>query len=77
MGLFLVKKMRNSGNYIYDYPHSFIGKDFESKPLYWLLSINLCNLYYCILEVSINGSIEESITNFVEQRKFVFSIIFS
>ena len=27
-GLFLVKKIRNSGNYIYDYAHSFFGMDF-------------------------------------------------
>ena len=27
-------KIRNSGNYNYDYFHSFFGKDFQSKPLY-------------------------------------------
>ena len=27
--------MRNLGNDTYDYAHSFFGKDFESKPLYW------------------------------------------
>ena len=28
------EKMKNSGNYINDYAHSFFGKDFQSKPLY-------------------------------------------
>ena len=28
------EKIRNSGNYNYDYAHSFFGKDFKSKPLY-------------------------------------------
>ena len=27
-GLFLVKKIRNSVNYIYEYAHWFFGKDF-------------------------------------------------
>ena len=35
MGLFLVKKGKNSGNYIYiyihDYAHSFSGKDNPSR----------------------------------------------
>ena len=30
------EEMRNSGNCIYDYAHSFIGEDFESNALYWL-----------------------------------------
>ena len=34
-GIICSEKLRNSGNYIYDYAHSFFGKDFYSKPLYW------------------------------------------
>ena len=29
--------MRKSGIYIHDYPHSYFGKDFRSKPLYRLV----------------------------------------
>ena len=32
------EKLRNSGNYIYDYAHSFFGKDFKSKPLTGMIS---------------------------------------
>ena len=32
-GIVLSEKIRNSGNY--NYAHSFFGKDFQSKPLYW------------------------------------------
>jgi len=28
-------KMKNSGNYIYDYAYSFFGEDFLSNALYW------------------------------------------
>ena len=34
-GLFLVKKMRNLGNYNCNYAHSYFGKDF-----YWLLILS-------------------------------------
>ena len=30
-------KMRNSGNCIYDYAHSFFGEDLKSNTLYWSL----------------------------------------
>ena len=33
--IFSSEKIRNSGNCIYDYAHSFIGDDFESNALYW------------------------------------------
>ena len=29
----IVKKIRNSGNYLYAYAHSFYGKNFQPKPL--------------------------------------------
>ena len=29
------EEMRNSGNYNYDNAHSFFGKHFQYKPLYW------------------------------------------
>ena len=29
-----IEKMRNSGNRIYEYAHSFFGKDFQNKTLY-------------------------------------------
>ena len=31
--IFLVKKIRNSGNCIYDYVHTFFGEDFKSNAL--------------------------------------------
>ena len=34
-GIISIEKMVNSGNYNNDYAHSFFGKDFSSKPLYW------------------------------------------
>ena len=34
-GIISFEKMRNSSNYIYDYAHSFFGKDFQFKSLYW------------------------------------------
>ena len=33
--IFFSEKMRNLGNCIYVYDHSFFGEDFESTPLYW------------------------------------------
>ena len=36
-GIISSEKMRNPGNYNYNYAHSFFGKDFQSKPLYWLV----------------------------------------
>ena len=35
--IFSSKKLRNSGNCIYDYVHSFFGEDFKSKALYWFI----------------------------------------
>ena len=44
------EKMRNSGNCIYDYAHSFFRENFESKPLYWYLNIvDPSLLYYDIV----------------------------
>ena len=42
--------MRRSGNYNYDYAHSFFGEDFKSKPLYRLIltggfGLN-CRMYF-------------------------------
>ena len=31
--IFFNEKMKNSGNYIYDYTHSFFGEDFQSNAL--------------------------------------------
>ena len=43
--------MRNSGNYTYDFAHSFFGKDFYSKQLYWFLLMrkNQTNLHSVIV----------------------------
>ena len=35
-GIISSENVRNSGNSIYDYDHSFFGKDFSSIPLYRL-----------------------------------------
>ena len=32
--IFSCEKMRNSGKYIYDYAHSYIGEDFKSNVVY-------------------------------------------
>ena len=40
--IFPSEKLRNSGNYNYDYAHSFFGKGFQSSALY------SCILYYCV-----------------------------
>ena len=36
------EKMRNLGNCIYDYAHSFFGEDFQSNALYWYIFIQAC-----------------------------------
>ena len=33
--IFASEKMINSGNYIYDYAHSFFVEDFQFNALYW------------------------------------------
>ena len=33
--IFSIEKLRNSGNCIYDYSHSFFGEDFYFNALYW------------------------------------------
>ena len=48
-----LEKIRNSGNYIYDYPDSFFGEDFQSNALYWCI-------YY---ETKIFTSVSFSILN--------------
>ena len=35
------KKMRNSGNCVYNYAHSFLGDDFHSNALYWYIKIHM------------------------------------
>ena len=37
-GIISSRKMRKSGNYSYDYAHSFFGEDFQSKALYLLVN---------------------------------------
>ena len=36
-GIISSEKIRNSDDYVYNYAHSFFRKDFQSKPLYWLV----------------------------------------
>ena len=36
--IFLVKKIRHLGNYIYDYAQSFFGEYFQSNALYWWIT---------------------------------------
>ena len=45
-GIISSEKMRNSGNYNYDYHHSFFGKDFQSKLLYWYKYIHIYKYAY-------------------------------
>ena len=41
--IFNSEKMRNLGNCIYDYAHSFFGKDFQPNTLHWYLGFKSFN----------------------------------
>ena len=43
------EKMKNSGNCNYDYTHSFFGKDFFSKPLYWFANNSNAHRKYIVI----------------------------
>ena len=40
-----IEQIINSGNCIYDYAHSFFGKDFQSNALHWYYFGRLSRIY--------------------------------
>ena len=46
------EKMKNSGNNIYHYAHSFFGKDFPSEPIHWSVNHYTCNNITTFNEIS-------------------------
>ena len=40
-GIISNEKMRNSGNYIYDYAHSLFVEDFKFNALYWYIVMHI------------------------------------